>query len=97
MTSDAAQLQTDEARAALDARAHEIAEELIGTAMSKHDRMTQEEINDSTLEAALNDLMFECDCCGWWCSTDELNNEDPSRELCDECDECDEHDNDGND
>lgn len=75
-------------RVKVDARAHEIADELIGTARSKHDAMTQEEIDDPTLEAALNDLVFECDCCGWWASTDELHNlEDANRQLCDECHE----------
>lgn len=72
----------------LDARAHEIADELIGTCRPKHDAMTQQEIDDPALEAALNDLIFECDSCGWWASTDELNN-DGELEGCDEvCDEC---------
>lgn len=88
MTSDAAQLQTNEARAALDARAHEIADELIGTCRSKHDVMTQEEIDDPTLEAALNDLMFECDCCGWWASIDELNNDGELEGYDEACYEC---------
>lgn len=49
--------------------------------------MTQEEIDNRALEAALNDLMFECDSCGWWCSTDELNNDGESiyDEACDDC------------
>lgn len=28
--------------------------------------------------------LFCCDQCGWWCSTDELNNE-TSENLCDDC------------
>lgn len=88
MNHPIAQLQADEARAALDARAHQIAEELIGTARSKWDAMTQQEIDDPTLEAALNDLMFECDCCGWWCSTEELNNNGELEAFDEVCDEC---------
>lgn len=88
MTTDAAQLQRDEARAALDARAQDIADQLIGTCRSKHDAMTQEEIDDPTLEAALNDLMFECDCCGWWASTEELNNDGELAGYDEACDEC---------
>lgn len=84
MTHPQAQLQIDEARAALNARAHDIADELIGTCRSKHDAMTQEEIDDPALGAALNDLMFECDSCGWWCSVDVLYNEG-ELEACDEC------------
>lgn len=70
---------------ALDERAHEIADDLIGTAYSQHDFMTQEEIDDPALQAKLTDLCFECDGCGWWASTEELHNDGPSRELCDEC------------
>lgn len=71
----------------LDARAHGIADDLIGTARSQHDFMTQQEIDDPTLRSKLNDLCFECDCCGWWASTEELNNDEGQQydEMCDEC------------
>lgn len=71
----------------LDARAHEVAHDLIGTCKSLHDVATQEEIDDHAFMSALNDLAFECDCCGWWASTEELNNDEGQEfdEMCDEC------------
>jgi hypothetical protein len=75
---------------ALDARAHEIADDLIGTCRSLHDFTDEDEIDNDLLMAKLYDLCFECDCCGWWADIEELNNEDSSRELCDECHEHDE-------
>lgn len=32
----------------------------------------------------VEEQVFLCDGCGWWCSTDELNNE-TSDQLCDDC------------
>lgn len=71
----------------LDARAQQVADDLIGTARSQHDFLSQQEIDDPTLQSKLNDLCFECDCCGWWASTDELNNDEGQQygEMCDEC------------
>lgn len=76
------------ARIKVDARAHQIADELIGTCKSKHEVMTQEEVDDHDLTAALNDLCFECDCCGWWASTEELNNSGELEGFDEACDEC---------
>lgn len=69
------------------ARAHQIADDLIGTCRSQHEFMTQAEIDDVDLQSVLHELMFECDCCGWWHSTEELNNDEGQEygEMCDEC------------
>ena len=67
-----------------DDRAHEIADHLIGTCQSIHGEVTDEEQDDTVLMSELDELVFECEGCGWWCSTDELNNDGP-RQLCDEC------------
>ena len=65
-------------------RAEEIADDLIGTARSLHDAATDAEMDDYKLLEELYGLAFECDCCGWWASTEELN-DDSGEELCDEC------------
>lgn len=70
-----------------DARVQEIADDLIGTAKSLHDVATQEEIDTPGFEEKLYQLCFECGCCGWWSSTEELNN-DPGQEYDEMCDEC---------
>lgn len=68
-------------------RAHDVAHTMIGTALTQHQVMSCEEIDDVDLQTALRDLMFECDCCGWWHSIDELHN-DEGQEFQEECDEC---------
>jgi hypothetical protein len=65
-------------------RAEEIAEQLIGTPQSLQSVATDEEVDNDGLMSELYTLAFECDRCGWWCSTDELNNE-TGEELCDDC------------
>lgn len=79
-----AQLAVGLARAAL---AQEIADDLIGTPQSLHDAMTDEQTDNSALMQAVYELAFECGCCGWWASTEELNNDEGQEfdELCDEC------------
>lgn len=40
--------------------------------------------DDKTFCATLDQLVFECDCCGWWCDTDEVA--DVSNDMvCEEC------------
>lgn len=88
MTTDAAQLQIDKAKVAMRIRAQEIADDLIGTAKSLHDVLRDgESEDDSALMEAAYELCFDCDCCGWWASTEELHNETGQEydEMCDEC------------
>lgn len=34
----------------------------------------------------LEELIFLCPCCGWWCDVDELNETGPnSEDICDDC------------
>lgn len=51
--------------------------------------------NQETVDR-IEEHVFLCAGCGWWCSTDELNNE-TQEDLCDDCDEKDEEDEDGDD
>lgn len=60
----------------------ELAERVEGTTESVVDEIAA--LSDKE-RAEFYDLVFICECCDWWCSTDELNNED--RDLCDECTE----------
>lgn len=39
--------------------------------------------NDPDVCTQVDDRVFCCDECGWWCSTDELND----GQLCDDCNE----------
>jgi hypothetical protein len=52
-------------------RAKEVAEELRGTTKSLSNVATDEETNDATFCAELDSHVFQCECCGWWCSDDE--------------------------
>ncbi len=65
-------------------RAEQIADALIGTPQSLLSVASYEEAENDGLMSELYTLAFECDRCGWWCSTDELNNE-TGEEFCDDC------------
>lgn len=67
-------------------RAHVIADGLIGTCLSIHAEVSDEELDDIQLMSELDEIIFECEGCGWWCSTDELNN-GGARNLCNDCEE----------
>lgn len=64
-----------------------LAEHLIGTCSNFP--IPQEVFQSEADLMAFDALAFVCDCCGWWCSTDELNNE-TSRDFCDQCKDDDE-------
>jgi hypothetical protein len=62
-------------------KASDLADELVGTARMC---VVEEELDTSDQVDEFDMLAFVCQGCGWWCSTDELNNIGP-RDLCDEC------------
>jgi hypothetical protein len=76
--------------------AQKIADRVIGTAHPSDIFVIEEECENAALTASetqsiefaslCDDLYFCCDGCGWYCSTDELNN-DTDESLCDECNE----------
>jgi hypothetical protein len=68
-------------------RAQEVADDLIGTCRSLHEFASQAEADDPNFMSELQLLAFECDCCGWWASTEELNHDEGQEfdEMCDEC------------
>lgn len=62
--------------------AQDLADRLIGTCDNCD---PCEELGDDIVAIEeFDQLCFECSECGWWCSTDELNNEDGDN-RCDEC------------
>lgn len=68
----------------MNPRIDEMVQELRGTC----DDSLDDEIDALPAEeqALLNEQIFRCEGCGWWCATDELNNDGPmQRELCDDC------------
>jgi hypothetical protein len=41
--------------------------------------------DDKTFCARLDELVFECAVCGWWCSMDEANDTDGGEYACTDC------------
>lgn len=64
-------------------RATDLSDRLIGTA---ENCIVEEELETADEIVEFEELAFNCSQCGWWCSTEELNNE-TSEDLCDDCNE----------
>lgn len=62
-------------------RAVEIADALVGTCQSTLAAMTEDEEDDVVLMSILDEIIFCCDQCGWWCPVDEVHD----GMLCDDC------------
>lgn len=62
----------------------ELADILIGTCNPNNIDPGEALGDDTEALAAFDELAFECESCGWWCVTEELNNEG-STNLCDDC------------
>lgn len=67
------------------ALADQAADQLIGTCQSLHDLGVTFEAceDDATFCSRLDELAFECTVCNWWCSEDELD--DDQAIVCAEC------------
>lgn len=70
-------------------RVREIARDLIGCCSGARHEFEAEldelgVAREAKPSAAFDEIAFLCDVCGWYCSVDELNNEDGD-ELCDDC------------
>lgn len=65
-------------------RVHEVAAYLEGSAQSLDDVATEAERADTKFLLSLDEQVFCCDCCGWWCNTDERGEEG---DICIECEE----------
>lgn len=72
-------------KAHMRALAEEAAHDLIGTCKSIHELGPEIEaaMDDATFCSRLDELAFECTVCNWWCSEDELD--DDQAMVCAEC------------
>lgn len=79
--------QVDELARALarSVRASEISDQLQGTAQLLHDVVTPGEEDDTELIQELDQRVFCCEACGWWCGVEELNNDSPGEQTCNDC------------
>lgn len=67
-------------------RLNEIVEELQGTCKTLDEVLTDKERDNEGLVEAIDECIFCCACCGWWCENserheDELDGED----VCEDC------------
>lgn len=62
--------------------ANEIYEQLIG---SCSDDLTDEESDDLLLMQQVDELMFRCACCGWWCEIEESSPATADEMTCLDC------------
>lgn len=80
--------EEDPVRDAMRARAQEVAEDLQGTAKNLEDVSTEEERNNSDFCETLDEIVLECDCCGWWCESAEMCTNNFCGDCCaDNCDQ----------
>lgn len=68
-------------------RAHEVADDLKGTARDLSEFATAEEINNIKFCCELDALIFSCQLCGWWCDVDEMEQDDICIECFDYCED----------
>jgi hypothetical protein len=58
----------------VNARAQEIAEELLGTCKDMADAANEPgEMDDVALISDVEALVYQCDVCGWWVERDEVD------------------------
>ena len=67
-------------------RAQQVAEQLEGTAGNLSEHATQEELDSAEFTEALDELVFECAVCGWWCPVDEMV-EGGNENVCLDCED----------
>lgn len=65
-------------------RAQEVADALLGTADPLLDHVTDEEEVDVDFCEELDARVAQCECCGWWVSADDVNDEYQCQECEDE-------------
>lgn len=66
-------------------RAAEVAQELEGSCRSLYEVASEAEQNDPLFCDALDQLVFQCDTCGWWGTVDELDEDTNHGQLCADC------------
>lgn len=77
----------------IDAQIKEVVESLRGTTGSLEETINEvlgieiESVIDIHTEslAAIDEEVFLCEKCGWWCGTDERSPDENDVDICDEC------------
>lgn len=89
--------EPDELRDRMRARAREVADDLLGTGnKTLNNEATVEEVNNTDFCETLDQLVLECEQCGWWVESDEVCEngrcDDCCKESCDKNEHEDEED-----
>lgn len=66
-------------------RGQEVAEELEGTCRSLHEVASEEETEDPDFLEALDELVFNCTCCGRWFEVGEMTEDCDGELICTDC------------
>ncbi len=61
-----------------------IDEEKVHFGWGKDEELTDEELSE------IDNCIFQCDCCGWWCETSEEGNSGDGERICRDCSDNDE-------
>lgn len=70
---------------ATERRINEIVEHLQGTCLSLNSALTESEQNDNELLLAIEQEIFLCAQCGWWCEVGEAKAGDGEEDICEDC------------
>lgn len=63
----------------------EIADELVGTSgWYDHGYCEEHGITHDELVEGVSEMIFSCECCGWWVELEEMN-DDNGEQVCTEC------------
>lgn len=70
----------------MNARVAEVVEQLQGQCtLSLADVATEAECNDIAFCREVDDQIFECEACGWWCEISDLAEVDSDEQYCQDC------------
>lgn len=67
------------------ARAQEVADDIAGTCDNLEKHATEEERDNALFLAVLDDNVFCCTVCDWWCRVEEMAEDCGDDFICDEC------------
>lgn len=72
---------------------HDVISDLSGTSMTLQNVLDdygkdEEDLSQADREA-IDDNIFCCDCCSWWCEVDEKKEQESGEDFCADCNEVD--------
>lgn len=68
-------------------RVNEVINALEGSCGCLEDHATEEEMRSTEFLAAIDDAIFCCATCGWWCEISELAEDEMGEQVCEDCHE----------